>query len=124
MALGGRHHPMRKRTLVPLALTGVATLVAVSLGVINARPAHAALTSNWYASAPYLMPFDNSPPDATAVMAATGQKAFQLAFILAPNGGGCSATWDGTRPVSSDTAAQALIGAIRAKGGDVSVSVG
>ena len=25
-----------------------------------------------------------------AIMDATGQKAFQLAFILAPNGGGCS----------------------------------
>src|ERR1700710_2773620 len=52
----------------------------------------AALTSNWYASAPYLMPQSNNPPDPTVVMAATGQKAFQLAFILAPNGGGCSPT--------------------------------
>jgi chitinase len=34
-------------------------------------------------------------------MAATGQKAFELAFILAPNGGGCSPTWGGTAPVSS-----------------------
>ena len=37
-------------------------------------------------------------------MAASGQKAFELAFILAPNGGGCSPTWGGTAPVSSDTA--------------------
>jgi chitinase len=70
------------------------------------------------------MPFDNSPPDAIQVMNATGQKAFQLAFILAPNGGGCSPTWDGTRPVSSDTEAANLISRIRSAGGDVSVSIG
>src|SRR3954447_7486881 len=84
----------------------------------------ATLTSNWYASAPYLMPFDNSPPDPVEVMNATGQKAFQLAFILAPNGGGCSPTWDGARAVSSDTEASALINRIRTNGGDVSVSIG
>jgi chitinase len=115
---------MRRRTLVPLVLTAAATLAAVSLSVINAMPASAALGSNWYASAPYLMPFDNSPPDAVAVMNATGQKAFQLAFILAPNGGGCSPTWDGTRAVSADTDAANLISRIRAGGGDVSVSIG
>ncbi|WP_433214448.1 chitinase [Dactylosporangium sp. CS-047395] len=115
---------MKRRTLIPLALTAAATLGATTLGVINAQTASAALTSNWYASAPYLMPFDNSPPDAIAVMNATGQKAFQLAFILAPNGGGCTPTWDGTRPVSSDTEAANLISRIRAAGGDVSVSIG
>ena len=36
------------------------------------------------------MPQSNNPPDPITVMDATGQKAFQLAFILAPNGGGCS----------------------------------
>src|SRR4051812_49954677 len=70
------------------------------------------------------MPFDNDPPDLSQVMAGTGQKAFQLAFILAPNGGGCSPTWDGTRAVSSDTDATTLIGRIRSNGGDVSVSIG
>jgi chitinase len=107
-----------------LAVTGAATAAAAVFGVVQAQSASAALTSNWYASAPYLMPFDNSPPDAVAVMNATGQRAFQLAFILAPTAGGCSATWDGTRAVSSDTEAAALIGRIRAAGGDVSVSVG
>ena len=82
------------------------------------------LSSNWYAAAPYLMPLDNNPPDAGAVMDATGLKAFQLAFILAPNGGGCTPTWDGTSPVSSDTAVGNVISQIRAKGGDVSVSIG
>ena len=47
-----------------------------------------------------------------------------LAFVLAPNGGGCSPTWGGTDAVSSDTAVASVISAIRAKGGDVSVSVG
>jgi len=58
------------------------------------------------------------------VMNATGQKAFQLAFILAPNGGGCTPTWDGTRAVGSDTQAVDLINRVRAAGGDVSVSIG
>ncbi len=115
---------MQRRKLAPLAMTGLAMIGAAAFGVIQANSANAALSSNWYASAPYLMPFDNSPPDAVAVMNATGQKAFQLAFILAPNGGGCSPTWDGTRAVSSDTEAANLISRIRAAGGDVSVSIG
>src|SRR3954470_14294933 len=116
---------MHRRARIPLALSAVATLAAVGVGVVTAWPAQAAtLTSNWYASAPYLMPFDNSPPDPVAVMNATGQKAFQLAFILAPGGGGCSPTWDGTRAVSSDTDATTLISRIRTNGGDVSVSIG
>jgi chitinase len=105
-------------------MTSLAVFGAAVFGVIQANSANAALSSNWYASAPYLMPFDNSPPDPIGVMNATGQKAFQLAFILAPNGGGCSPTWDGTAAVSSDTAAADLIGRIRSAGGDVSVSIG
>src|SRR2546423_13563404 len=115
---------MQRRKLVPLAVTVVAAVGAAVVGVVQAQSASAALGSNWYASAPYLMPFDNSPPDAVAVMNATGQKAFQLAFILAPNGGGCSPTWDGTRSVSGDSEAANLINRIRANGGDVSVSIG
>ncbi|MCF3961079.1 carbohydrate-binding protein [Streptomyces fuscigenes] len=84
----------------------------------------AALSNRWYAAAPYLMPLDNTPPSATAIMDASGLKAFQLAFILAPNGGGCTPTWGGTASVSSDTAVASTISAIRAKGGDVSVSIG
>src|SRR5439155_17454682 len=98
---------------------------ATAVTVIAAQPAAAAtLGDNWYASAPYLMPVSNNPPDPTTVMAATGQKAFQLAFILAPNGGGCSPTWDGTAAVSSDTAVAGVINRIRGAGGDVSISVG
>jgi chitinase len=91
-------------------------------GRSTVRPA--ALGGNWYGAAPYVMPFDNSPPDLGPVMSATGQKSFQLAFILAPNGGGCSPTWDGTHDVSSDTQAASVIDGIRAAGGDVTVSAG
>ncbi|MYT71937.1 MULTISPECIES: chitinase [unclassified Streptomyces] len=105
------------------AVTTVA-LAASALVATNAEGASAALGNRWYAAAPYLMPLDNDPPDAGAIMDASGLKAFQLAFILAPSGGGCSPTWDGTAPVSSDTAVKAKIDAIRAKGGDVSVSIG
>jgi chitinase len=118
---------MQRRTLaaagvaIALLTASAATVVATA----SAQPGlAAALGDNWYASAPYLMPVSNNPPDATAVMSATGQKAFQLAFILAPNGGGCSPTWDGTSAVSSDTAVAGVISRIRGAGGDVSVSVG
>jgi chitinase len=115
---------VQRRRVIPLAMTGLAVIGAAAFGVVHAGSAGAAVGDNWYASAPYLMPFDNSPPDAVAVMNATGQKAFQLAFILAPNGGGCSPTWDGTRAVSSDSEAANLINRIRGNGGDVSVSIG
>jgi chitinase len=116
---------VQRRKLAALAVTGAVLLGTAGYGVLQAAAASAAtLTSNWYASAPYLMPFDNSPPNPVDVMNATGQKAFQLAFILAPNGGGCSPTWDGLHAVSSDTVAADMIANIRANGGDVSVSAG
>ncbi|MEV1026058.1 carbohydrate-binding protein [Streptomyces sp. NPDC050264] len=105
------------------AVTTVA-LATTAFMAANAAGASADLSSRWYAAAPYLMPLDNDPPDAGAIMDATGLKAFQLAFVLAPDGGGCSPTWDGTAAVSSDTAVKAVVDRIRAKGGDVSVSIG
>jgi chitinase len=114
----------RSRIISAVAASALATAGAV-VGVTLGGTAQAAtLSNNWYAAAPYYMPLDNSPPDIGTVMAATGQKAFQLAFILAPNGGGCTATWGGTGAVSSDTAVAAVITNIRNLGGDVSVSVG
>lgn len=108
-----------------LAAAGLAAAATLGTGQASgAETSAAALGNNWYAAAPYLMPRDNNPPDAGAIMDATGLKAFQLAFILAPNGGGCSPTWDGTAAVSSDTAVASVISGIRAKGGDVSVSIG
>jgi len=115
---------MRRSRLAAIGLAATTfAATAVSL-VLGAPSATAALSSNWYAAAPYLMPQSNNPPDPVTVMNATGLKAFQLAFILAPNGGGCSPTWDGTSAVSSDTAVAGVISRIRGAGGDVSVSVG
>ncbi len=74
------------------------------------------------ASAPYLMPLENDPPDINTVMSATGVKTFTLAFILSD--GGCNPMWSGGSPVSSDTQMAAKIAQIRAAGGDVMPSVG
>jgi chitinase len=122
-------HAVAALAAAGLAATGLIAAGGASAQASTSTPATTnaattALSSNWYAAAPYLMPLDNNPPDPTAVMAATGIKAFQLAFILAPTGGGCTPTWDGTDPVSTDTAVAATIAAIRAAGGDVSVSIG
>ncbi|OLE23301.1 MAG: chitinase, partial [Catenulispora sp. 13_1_20CM_3_70_7] len=116
---------MKRRLALPVTALAVAAGTTIALATSStAAPGAAPLSSTWYASAPYLMPEDNSPPDIATVMNATGQKAFQLAFILAPNGGGCSPTWGGTNSIGSDTAIPAVISTIRGKGGDVSVSVG
>jgi chitinase len=101
-------------------MAGAAILSVTAGGTANA----ATLSSNWYGSAPYVMPLDNNPPDLPTVMAATGQKAFELAFVLAPNGGGCTPTWGGTAAVSSDTTVANIISGVRSHGGDVSVSIG
>ncbi|MFJ5927491.1 chitinase [Kitasatospora sp. NPDC092948] len=117
----------RPRRALAVALSVFGLLAGGVAAVTASGPANAATTdgigSNWYASAPYLMPEDNSPPDAAAVMDATGQKAFQLAFILA-QGSSCTPAWGGTSPITSDTTMPAVIQTIRNKGGDVSVSVG
>lgn len=126
-----------RRRRFAAAAVGAVTVALGTASVLGATSGHtgtniqmaanaqaAALGGNWYGAAPYVMPFENNPPDLGPVMSATGQKSFQLAFILAPNGGGCSPTWDGTHPVSSDTQAKAMIDGIRAAGGDVTVSVG
>jgi len=107
-----------------LAVAGLTAVATAGHAATDATNGAAALGTNWYAAAPYLMPLDNNPPNAADVMDATGLKAFQLAFILAPDGGGCSPTWGGTAPVSSDTTVASLIAGIRAKGGDVSASIG
>ncbi|MER5636909.1 chitinase [Kitasatospora sp. NPDC002227] len=118
-----RAHARGRRPLAALIGLGLLAGGAGALALTTSAGATtAALGSNWYASAPYLMPEDNNPPDAAAVMDATGQKAFQLAFIL--DGGGCSPAWGGTSSINSDTTMPAVISTIRAKGGDVSVSFG
>ncbi|HEY3611594.1 MAG TPA: hypothetical protein VGL06_29130, partial [Pseudonocardiaceae bacterium] len=95
---------MRRSTAMSaLAVTVVAAGAMVALANSgSAAPGAAvqssvqsnALSGNWYGAAPYVMPLDNTPPDLSQVMAATGQKSFELAFVL--DGGGCTAAWDGT----------------------------
>ena len=115
---------MQRKLVVQLTAAGVVAAAAIPIGLLSAQSATTALSPRLYASAPYLMPFDNNPPDPVTVMKATGQKTFQLAFILAPMAGGCTPTWDGTRSVAEDTTASKLIDRIRSNGGDVSVSIG
>jgi hypothetical protein len=70
----------------------------------------------------YLMPLDNNPPAMSAMIAGSGEKEYNLAFVL--DSGGCTPAWDGTSAVSGDTAVAADINTIRAAGGDVAVSFG
>jgi chitinase len=111
---------------VALLASGVAAALASAAQAAPAAQAAAsaaALSANWYESAPYYSTLDSSGPDLGSVMSATGQKAFDMAFILA-NGGSCSPSWDGTDPVSSDTQVSSVINEVRSDGGDVIVSAG
>lgn len=101
-------------------------LVAVfaPLGVLHPQSLTNAPLPLTFASAPYLMPFADNPPDPAAVIRATGQRTFQLAYLVAPTGGGCRPTWNGTRDAGTDPDAAALIARIRSSGGDVGISVG
>ncbi|HEY4453432.1 MAG TPA: carbohydrate-binding protein [Pseudonocardiaceae bacterium] len=117
--------------LAMTAALGAAVVAAGSLvafaGISNAAQHNtaatpAAVSSGWYGAAPYVMPLDNNPPNLSQVMAATGQKTFELAFVLSD--GGCNAAWGGTASVSSDSTVANIISGVRAAGGDVSVSFG
>jgi hypothetical protein len=72
----------------------------------------------------YFMPLDNDPQPISSIIADSGEKEFNLAFVL--DSGGCTPAWDGNASelVSTDTAVAADINAIRAAGGDVAVSFG
>ena len=138
-AVRGRHRRAGRARLVSAAagtvLLTVAGLAAAAVAhqhaqhpgqareVVNlAANTTTALSANWYESAPYYSVLDSSAPDLGAVMAATGAKAFEMAFILAD--GGCTPAWNGTDPVSSDTQVAAVINEVRSDGGDVIVSAG
>jgi chitinase len=100
-------------------------LAVTTVGSSPAIADTSALSSNWYASAPYDMPLDNNPPNLTQVLAATGEKAYVLAFVLAENNSTCAPAWDGgSSVVSSSDAVASQINALRADGGDVAVSFG
>jgi hypothetical protein len=72
----------------------------------------------------YLMPLDNNPPAIGDIINDSGEKQFNLAFVL--DAGGCTPAWDGNSQqlVANDTAVLADINAIRSAGGDVAVSFG
>jgi chitinase len=113
-----------------LIVGGSACLLAAGLcgatlaaGSAIAHAQTGALSVNWYESAPYYLTMDSDAPDLGQVMTATGQKAFDMAFILA-DGSSCEPAWDGTDPVSSDTQVASVINEVRSDGGDVVVSAG
>ncbi len=135
----------RRRARIAVAATGAALLavggaaaaavtVTVTVAASGGSPAagharqavilaaNSALSANWYESAPYYSVLDPDAPDLGTVMAATGQQAFEMAFILAD--GGCVPAWNGTDPVSGDTQVAAVINEVRSHGGDVIVSAG
>jgi chitinase len=105
-----------------IGATLTTTAAQAAPAAVNAA-ATSALSANWYESAPYYSTLDSSAPDLGQVMSGTGQKAFDMAFILA-SGSSCSPAWDGTDPVSSDTQVAGVISTVRADGGDVIVSAG
>ena len=108
---------MRVRPRAWTALTVCLLLLAGLSGRAAAAPA-SRLTA-----APYFMPLDNDPQPISEITA-NGVRQLVLAFVLAPNGGGCTPTWDGGGTVAADTAVAASVAALRAAGGDVSVSFG
>jgi chitinase len=120
-------------TAALLAVAAVAVMVAARGNTPSSdqiRPAAnlstdttSALSDNWYESAPYYSVLDSDAPDLGTVMSATGQKAFDMAFILA-DGSSCTPAWNGTDPTSSDTQVAAVINEVRSDGGDVIVSAG
>ena len=70
------------------------------------------------------MPLDNAPQSISSIVSGSGEKEFNLSFVL--DSGGCTPAWDGSTSelVSSDTAVLADVNAIRAAGGDVAVTFG
>ena len=120
-----RRHRAVVAAAAAVSLAAGGTLLAATLGSSSALADTSALSSNWYASAPYDMPLDNNPPNLTQVLAATGEKAYVLAFVLAQNETTCAPAWDGgSAVVSSGDAVGSQINALRAVGGDVAVSFG
>ena len=90
-----------------------------ALGVVGAAPLASAQPVEM--ASPYEYLGWGNPQAPTAVMAATGLQDLTLAFMLSH--GTCNPAWDGSRPLLGGTD-QAAINAIRAAGGDVTVSFG
>jgi hypothetical protein len=120
-----------KRHALKAAATATAALAALGTTTAHAATAHAATAHATTAhattalasglAAPYLYLGWGNPQSATSVMSATGIQQFTMAFILSD--GTCKPAWDGDRPLTGGTDQQ-TIKAIRAAGGDVTVSFG
>ncbi|HEV7978848.1 chitinase [Amycolatopsis sp.] len=104
----------RSRRLLTL-VTAAAAALATSVGL---APAASAAVDPILAS-PYIYQWSGNT-NTSAIMSATGVKAFTLAFVLSD--GGCNPKWDGTRSLTGSDAT--LINNIRAAGGDVIPSFG
>jgi chitinase len=109
-------------TAVVALAPGAGHTVRISQAADASVASTAALSASWYESAPYYAVLDSAGPDLGTVMSATGQKAFDMAFILAD--GGCTPAWNGTDPVAGDTQVAGVINEVRSDGGDVIVSAG
>ncbi|MEU7099467.1 carbohydrate binding domain-containing protein [Streptomyces longwoodensis] len=72
-------------------------------------------------AAPYLYEGWGDPPNPATVMSATGIKWFTMAFVL--DSGGCTPSWDGSRPLTGGVD-QTAINQIRSAGGDIVPSFG
>jgi len=72
----------------------------------------------------YFMPLDNTPQSVSDMVSKSGENELLLAFVL--DSGNCTPAWDGdsAHTVASDTTVQADVTALRAAGGDASVSFG
>jgi hypothetical protein len=105
------------------ALPTIVAALALGLGM-TAGSGPVAASAGTLTAAPYFMPLDNDPQPIDDVLAHSGTKDFILAFVL--SSGGCTPAWDGQagQPVGADSAVAAKIDAIRAAGGDVSISFG
>ncbi len=120
---------MQRKKRISLSVAALAVIVLFLIIFASIKQtgvkAAAALSTNWYNAAPYVMPLSNNPPSLTSVMLASGAKAFTLAFVNAD--GGCTPAWGGDAgmdDVSSDTQVGPVINSVRAAGGDVVVSFG
>jgi chitinase len=104
----------------PRAWTALTVCLLILTGLTGRA---AAAPASRLTAAPYFMPLGNDPQPISEITS-SGLRQLILAFVLAPNGGGCTPTWDGGSTVASDTAVAASVNALRAAGGDVAVSFG
>jgi len=115
-----------------------AACLALGIGgvLLNAGSSRASTTTpgefaaNWYASAPYYDVQDPTPPDFTALLAATGEKVVDLASVQGiRKQHQCDPSWDGVHILQGPGSAPppalgAALNQIAAAGGDLALSFG